>query len=118
MRELSKTGPGGIDQDLVIEVMDEPGAGGASHDYKISYNRHQLGYIHFQEGPVKEGFVNGITIESLLAICADRLTSFQAGEYACDENGSALYSLQQAQKALNIRTQARLDRGVEGTSQH
>src|SRR5690606_30389469 len=36
-------------------------------------------YIPFQDGPPGDVGVNGLTIESLLAICIDRLQGFQSG---------------------------------------
>ncbi|KVR99176.1 hypothetical protein WK29_30460 [Burkholderia vietnamiensis] len=69
----------------------------------------------FQNGPIAEAGVNGITQEVLLAIVADRLRSFQAGPYACRENALALTKIEEAQHWLQQRTIARMRRGVEGT---
>lgn len=71
--------------------------------------------IVFQNGPIKESGVNGVTHEALLAIVIDRLTSFQAGPFACAENADALSHCQAAVERLKDRTRARLARGVEGT---
>lgn len=116
---------------LKIEVLDEPGHGGASHLYQISgfdtgsniscpfTKRYGSPADHttilFQNGPIKEVGVNGITHEALLAIVVDRLRSFQAGPYACRENALALTKIQEAQMWLQSRTRARIARGVEGT---
>ena len=116
---------------LIIEVLDEPGAGGAHHLYKISgfntgtnpsdpFKDHygkpaEHGHIIFQNGPIQEAGVNGLTHEALLAILIDRLQSFQAGPYACLENECALNHLKDGQEALLSRTRARMQRGVEGT---
>lgn len=116
---------------LVIEVMDEPGDGGACHHYRVTgFNtatnasdpftaRHGQPAEHatvlFQNGPINEAGVNGITHEVLLAIVADRLRSFQAGPYACRENALALTKIEEAQHWLHHRTLARMSRGVEGT---
>ena len=64
-----------------------------------------------------KGCVNGVTQEALLAIVIDRLRSFQAGPFACDENGEALDYCGYALAALQKRTLARIARGVEGTTQ-
>lgn len=115
--------------DLVrISVTDAPGAGGANHRYEISgfdttHNPSRPGnmlpwnatVVLFQNGPIAEAGVNGITQEVLLAIVADRLRSFQAGPYACAENGLALIAVNEAQQHLQSRTKARMARGVEGT---
>jgi hypothetical protein len=107
-------------EDLQIDVLDEPGAGGACHHYRIGIfnDGHSIDedlHIKFQNGPIKEAGVNGITQQALIAICIDRLECFQAGPYACKENGVALNRLKDAQSWLLKRTRARMARGVEGT---
>jgi len=116
---------------LEIQVTDEPGAGGANHRYEItgfdtktnpsakssdldSANFPYL-LILFQNDPIKEASVNGITQEALLAIVIDRLRSFQSGPYACQENADALICCESALLQLQERTKKRLARGVEGT---
>ncbi len=109
---------------LNIAVTDEPGAGGANHAYHIDWSgdtawrneRANSLDIHFQEGPIKEAGVNGITQEALLAIVIDRLRSFQAGQFSCRENAIALTSCEEALMWLQRRTVARIKRGVEGTN--
>jgi len=59
--------------------------------------------------------VNGVTNEALLAIVADRLSSFQQGRYACRENADALFHTESALAWLKERTRERMQRGVEGT---
>lgn len=110
---------------LAITVTDEPGQGGACHRYHIDWNSDQSWKneepnsldIHFQEGPIKEFGVNGITQEALLAIVIDRLRSFQSGPYPCRENEIALTKIEEALMWLQRRTVARIKRGVEGTNQ-
>lgn len=104
---------------LQIEVQDEPGAGGANHHYAISWRNTGLHIrdIAFQNGPIKEVGVNGITQEALLAIVIDRLRSFQAGPFSCRENAIALTRIEEALMWLQRRTVARIKRGVEGTNQ-
>ncbi len=106
-----------------IIVVDEPGAGGANHEYaicKADDNPKKIageyGYILFQNGPVKENGVNGCFQEDLIAICIDRLRSFQNGPFACRENALALTKLEEAMHWLNHRTNDRQNRGVEGTN--
>jgi len=120
---------------LKITVEDAAGAGGACHLYSINgfdpgsnpsaMARHFLGTgevidnvsLLFQNGPIAEVGVNGVTHEALLAILIDRLRCFQAGPYACRENALALTKLEEAQHWLHTRTRARMERGVEGTHQ-
>lgn len=112
---------------LTITVMDEPGAGGANHRYEITgFNsdtnaseskiddRDRVSVL-FQNGPIAEVGVNGVTHEVLLAIVADRLRSFQKGPYACKANACALTHIEEAQHWLQQRTIERMRRGVEGT---
>jgi hypothetical protein len=106
--------------------MDAPGAGGANHHYMITTpdwtrdpdgaNGKGVWDINFQNGPIAENGVNGVTQEVLLAIVADRLRSFQAGPFACQENADALAKVEEAQTILQSRTKARMARGVEGTN--
>jgi hypothetical protein len=101
-----------------IAVTDEPGAGGANHKYQVTFGdgpETHVTHINFQNGPIPENGVNGLTQEVLLAIVADRLRCFQAGPFACAENAEALRHVQLAQETLQNRTRARMARGVEGT---
>jgi hypothetical protein len=115
---------------LKIEVLDEPGADGANHEYRIdwydSVKRDSGGYpigpraecqISFQNGPIKEFGVNGVTNEAFAAIIIDRLRSFQAGPFASDQNQAALESFEMGLFSLQERTRLRIARGVEGTHQ-
>ena len=100
---------------LIITVMDEPGAGGANHAYDVTGGAAVPTFIRFQNGPIPEAGVNGITHEVLLAIVADRLRSFQKGPYSCKANACALTHIEEAQHWLQQRTIERMRRGVEGT---
>jgi len=133
MREITTHVVNPANERLKIEVLDEPGSGGANHLYHITgfdsatnasdpwtarYGesaKHST--ILFQNGPigVDGNGVNGVTHEALLAIIIDRLTAFQEGPYACEANAVALGKLKEAVDWLNIRTKTRMARGVEGT---
>lgn len=109
MRELTDHKINPANDKLRIVVTDTPGAGGANHRYEIdgfnaftnpsreTGDRGDAASILFQNGPINEVGVNGITQEALLAIVADRLRSFQAGPYACRENALALTKIEEAQ---------------------
>jgi hypothetical protein len=118
---------------LVITAVDEPGDGkGINHRYDVSGfdtkdnpgNHGPDDYcasystlpIVFQNGPIAEVGINGLTQEVLLAIVMDRLRSFQKGPFACRENAIALTKIEEALHWLQQRTIARMRRGVEGTS--
>lgn len=75
----------------------------------------ELAVIRFQDGPIEQAGVNGVTHEVLLAAIIDRLNGFQAGPHACDENSTALMHLHSALAALHDRTCRRLSEGTEGT---
>lgn len=113
---------------LTITVTDEPGQGGANHRYEISGfdtssndSNEDEPYVTcgilFQNGPIKEFGVNGLTQEALAAIIIDRLRSFQAGPFAGDYNARALECFDQGLNWLQQRTRDRIARGVEGTHQ-
>ena len=102
--------------DLIkIEVTDEPGQGGANHEYRITTGE-TVTAVSFQNGPIAENGVNGLTQEALLAIVADRLRSFQSGPFSCRENALALTKIEEASHWLQQRTISRMRRGVEGTN--
>jgi len=131
MRKLTGHKINPANDKIEIAVTDEPGAGGANHRYELTgfdtkgnpSEKGPDGYstsfgkqvILFQNGPIAENGVNGITQEVLLEIVADRLRSFQAGPYASRENAIALTHVETAQLWLHKRTLDRMARGVEGT---
>lgn len=131
MRELTGHKVNGANEQLQIDVLDEPGAGGACHRYDVTgfdttdnpSATAPDGYkssfarliVLFQNGPIAEAGVNGITHEALLAILIDRLEGFQRGAYANEYNATALDFLRGAQHSLQERTRERVARGVEGT---
>ena len=116
MRKLTEHTINPANDRIEITVMDEPGAGGASHHYSVDVNGVSNGMdVQFQNGPIAENGVNGVTQEVLLAIVVDRLRSFQAGPYACRENAIALTKCEEALHWLHARTRSRMSRGVEGT---
>ena len=119
MRELTSHKVNGLNEVLKIEVLDEPGPGGACHAYSVTPTTgNAIGVrIDFQKGPLGEVPPNGLSVESLLASCEDRLVGFQSGEFACRENAIALTKLQEAMMWLQKRTRDRMARGVEGKNE-
>lgn len=126
MRELTSHKVNGLNEVLTIHVLDEPGQGNACHAYAITTPNQPLKQelanpsvncqIDFQNGPIQEAGVNGISNEALLAIVEDRLLGFQSGNFPCRENALALTKLQEATMWLHKRTRRRMARGVEGTN--
>lgn len=126
MREITDHKVNGLNEALTIQVLDEPGQGGACHVYCVFVDERKVTTppgvtvhhtIQFQNGPIQEHGVNGISGEALLAVNIDRLRSFQAGPFACRENAVALTHLETAMMWLQKRTRDRMARGVEGTNQ-
>ncbi len=121
MRELTDHIVSGdaMNHQLKVAALDGPGPGNASHKYEISWdntpNYNEGIVLSFQNGPIIEVGLNGISGEALLAILIDRLRGFQLGPYACEDNQSALECLDSALGYLQNRTKARIARGVEGT---
>lgn len=124
-REITSHRVNGLNEALLINVLDQPGQGNACHEYQIirdthgngdEYDQVELCNIKFQNGPILEAGVNGISGEALLAIVEDRLIGFQSGQFACRENAIALTKIQEAMMWLYKRTRDRMARGVEGTS--
>lgn len=125
MRELTDHKLNGLNDVLKIVVTDQPGPGNANHVYTIFLDEakrndtkdktvHQT--ISFQNGPINEVGVNGISNEALITIVIDRMRGFQSGQFACRENALALTKLEESLMWLQKRTTDRLKRGVEGTS--
>ena len=124
MRKLTSHKVNECNEQIEIEVHDEPRQGNACHEYSIDLptplntapgKTGLRTLISFQNGPIKEVGTNGVTQEALLAIVEDRLKGFQSGPYACRENAVALTKIQEALMWLQKRTRDRLARGVEGT---
>lgn len=63
--------------------------------------------VVFQHGNRKDVGNTGVTMESLLSICKDRLESFEDSDFACVENARAIECIQQAIDALNARAERR-----------
>lgn len=130
MREITTHKVNGLNEKLAIKVFDQPGPGNACHEYQVecvdsalvedskTWDRTRANCrIHFQNGPIGEKGVNGISNEALLAVVIDRLQGFQSGDYKCRENSIALTKLEEAMHWLHHRTRERMSRGVEGTNQ-
>ena len=127
-RKLSDHQINRFNNQVQIDVMDDPGPGGANHRYQISLTSAPDSsdfpltgafsslMIDFQNGPLKESGINGVSDEALFAILIDRLRGFQKGQYSCRENAVALTKLEESLMWLHKRTLNREARGVEGTS--
>jgi hypothetical protein len=112
-----------VNHQLEIAATDDVGAGGANHNYYIlgpangPHSTRDYHTLHFQNGPISENGVNGITQEALLVIIIDRLRCFQKGAFATRENALALTHCEDALHWLQHRTRDRMRRGVEGRTE-
>ncbi|MCA4232772.1 hypothetical protein [Acinetobacter baumannii] len=91
---------------------DEPTNLPAGHFYDV-ITGDTITPIHFQNGPVKENGVNGVTNEALLAIVIHR-TKILNDKFPCDENKRAISYMENALALFEQRTKDRQARGVEG----
>ncbi len=113
MRKLSDHKLPGLNEALEITVLDAVGADGANHLYEIAFVKGNMGgtsrtIISFQNGPIKEVGVNGISTEALLAIVMDRLEAAQAESFSRDDNATARKHAELALFWMQKRTKDRL----------
>lgn len=108
------------DGDRTVRSTGKVGGGGEQVEYEVFIGQglrsegEVLGSLHFQNDTIPNVGVVGWTNEALLAVIADRLVAFQTGGFPCDENQSALDSVNAARMSLESRTADRKSRGVEG----
>lgn len=70
-------------------------------------------FIFFQDGPIPQEGVTGLTNEAMLAIVIHRTSTLNA-KFPCEENELALSHMKRALDLFNERTAKRMARGVEG----
>lgn len=75
--------------------------------------------IGWQHGPLGQGKdrkePNGAFVENVIQAVIDRLRYYQTTKFECPENRVAIFDLERALNALQLRTAKRDCRGVEGT---
>lgn len=96
MREITDHVVTVTDKRLKLIVVDAPSYGNAHHHYRCSDSNTKRSYfdVFFQNGPIAEVGVNGVSNEVMLAVVIDRLRCFQSGAFACKENAEALNHLE------------------------
>lgn len=114
MRKLEDHKVNPVNDLIAIVPLDEHPSG-VPHHYTIYVPNGQTTQLNFQDGPINEVGVNGVTQEALLAVVLDRLRGFQKGPYACRENALAITKVEEAMLWLHSRTLARMRKGIEGT---
>lgn len=100
-------------EQLTIQSVDLPTGEPVIYTINIPHGPNVA--LNFQNGPIGEVGVNGLTNEALLAIIIDRLSYYQEGKFKCRENALAITKLEEGLLWLHSRTLERLQRGVEGT---
>lgn len=110
---------------LQVQALDAPDAAGLQHVYAVSgftgLNDSLTGGIPnqllmiFQNGPVEDKGVNGLTNEVVIAVVADRLRCLEAGPYTTGSRARALAHLEEALQELTSLTIDRRSRGVDGS---
>jgi hypothetical protein len=73
--------------------------------------------IVLQDGPVRENGVNGDQIDEVLRFVVETLRKFNQPPYESDYTTRAIALCDEALDELAARTNERVARGVEGTSQ-
>lgn len=105
-----------------VYAVGEKGNGGAYHEYDITFDKYNNGYIStnkiiFQNGPRKDSnSIHGVLDADLLEIVRHRLQCFQQGEFATRENAIALTHIEEALLWMNKRVEDRIERNVLGTN--
>lgn len=86
------------------------------HYYVISHPANGVyAEVLFQNGPVKEVGVNGLTNEALLKLVLHRLRILNTNVY-CRENSLAISNIEKGLIWLEQRTLDRVKRNVEGSN--
>ena len=105
---IPPSNPIGSSDVFVYADMEKVSAGGAPHRYLLTQRSlgviTELNFPTTKPNPTEEA--TAVTMEALLAVCADRLEAFQAGPFPCDHNHLALVHIKQALAALHGRTLA------------
>jgi hypothetical protein len=70
--------------------------------------------LPMHQGPELKEAHKGLTMEVLIGLCLDRLTTFQLGPYACEENAAACANLQDAlthlaKRRMRVEGERRVD---------
>jgi hypothetical protein len=83
MRTITDHKLNGLNEAIEIRAVDEPGPGGANHNYSVVLSppgrpSFHIGQFVFQNGPIATpADMNGLTVEVLIAIAIDRMRGFQ-----------------------------------------
>lgn len=84
------------------------GPGGLRHEYVYGHHENNYtfavaGKLNFQKGHPDQHGINGLTLESVMGVCLQRLNSFQGGPYPSVHNATAIKHITCALEALQAR---------------
>lgn len=82
-------------------------------DHIIVDDRKAVVAFKLQDGPIKEYGKNGVQIDDVLAFCRQVIHNFNK-DYPCEQNLTAILSIDCALDALEDRRKDREQRNVEG----
>lgn len=106
MRQLDSHKVNPVNDLVSVTVIETPS--GEPVSYQLDTPNGVKTVLNFQNGPIGEVGVNGITNEALLAIIVDRLSFFQKSQFACRENALAITKLEEGMHWLLARTLSRM----------
>ena len=114
MRRLEN--PTNPESPIEVYAVDEPGAGGACHEYEIRNKAtgEVIETVSCQNGGIVDNGVNGATNEALLMIAIDRMDGFSKGPFPSRPNAVAKTHAETSLLWLDYRTSERRSRDVEG----
>lgn len=109
MKEITEHETNVANKKLKVNAIDpaDSNFGYAHCRYELNPELGKIIVLEFQNGPVRDVGVNGITHEALIAVILDRLRAFQTGGFKCRENSLAITKLEEALMWLHKRTQNR-----------
>lgn len=78
----------------------------------VDHNQNMISF-KIQYGPIKENGVNGCQVEDMIATCKHIVEGLNE-KFPCMENNRVIAGLEDAVKWSKLRTENRIERGVEG----
>ena len=107
MRYLDEHKVNPVNDQIAIKALEDHPSG-VPHHYAVILPQGKTLMLDFQNGPINEVGVNGVTQEVFLAIVLDRLRGFQRQTaFACRENALAITKIEEGLMWLHQRTLAR-----------
>lgn len=134
MRQLTLHQVEGLGTQIKIDVKDEPSHAHCCHRYELSgfdtISNPSIDLPHdrvkptdhvtifLQQDAVQHRGRNGVTMEALIAICADHLMGLQSGPFSTPGNAEVLEHLLKSLEIMKTNTAKSVSLGVHGTGQY